>query len=114
MLFKENRLKKTKDFENVFKNGKGYKEDFLYLKILKNDLKNSRFGFVVGKNFSKKAVLRNKMRRKLRELVKNNISQIDTSIDGILMVRPASQLADFKSLDKKIENLFKKSGVIKK
>lgn len=42
MLPEVNRLKKEKDFERVFKKGRGYKEDFLYLKIVKNNLKNEK------------------------------------------------------------------------
>ncbi|GAI32984.1 unnamed protein product, partial [marine sediment metagenome] len=62
MLNKRNRLKKKKDFDKVFKQGQGFKQDFLYLKIRKNNLKSSRFGFVVSKKFSKKAVIRNKIK----------------------------------------------------
>ena len=42
MLPKINRLKKQKDFERVYKKGKGYKEDFLFLKIVENGKKLTR------------------------------------------------------------------------
>lgn len=112
MLPKENRLKKKKDFDNVFKNGRGYKEDFLYLKIIGNDLKNSRFGFVIGKNFSNSAVVRNKMRRRLRELVKINLPSIKKNIDGVIVVRPGLEITDFWELEEKIKNIFKKANII--
>lgn len=112
MLPKKNRLKKKKDFENIFKGGKGYKEDFLYLKIIKNNLKSSRFGFIVGKNFSKKAAVRNRIRRQLRELIKNNLSKITSGIDGVIIVRPGLQITDFWDLEEKVVNLLKKSKLI--
>ena len=62
MLSQQNQLKKKKDFEKVFKKGKGFKEDFLVLIFKKNNLNQSRFGFIVSKNFSKKANLRNKIK----------------------------------------------------
>lgn len=76
MLSGDNRLKKKKDFEYVFKKGKGFKEDFLFVKLVKNNLKITRFGFVVGYKVSKKAVLRNKVKRRLRETVKAELPKI--------------------------------------
>ena len=73
MLKINNRLKKQKDFENVFKTGKGFKQSSLYLKVQKNDLKSTRFGFIVSKKFSKKAVERNKIKRILREIIKKEL-----------------------------------------
>ena len=60
MLVQKNRLTKKKDFDKTFKQGQGFKHDFLYLKIKKNNLESSRFGFIVSKKFSKKATERNK------------------------------------------------------
>lgn len=112
MLPKNNRLKKKKEFENVFKGGKGYKEGFLYLKVIDNNLKCSRFGFIVGKNFSKKAVLRNKARRKLRELARIVLPNINKNVDAVIIVRPGLDISDFQELEKKIAVLFEKSGII--
>ena len=112
MLPKKNRLKKKKDFEKVFKTGKGYKEDFLFLKIAGNNLKTSRFGFVVSKKFSKKALIRNRIKRRLRELVKLKLSEIKKGIDGIILVNPGLEDKDFWELEEIINKLFKKAGII--
>ena len=80
MLPKKNRLKNKKDFERVFKQGKGFKEDFLFFKITKNNLKENRFGFIVSLKVSKKAVLRNKVKRRLREIIKKRAG--DKLIEG--------------------------------
>lgn len=111
MLPKINRLKKKKDFERVFKKGEGYKEDFLYLKIIKNNLKNSRFGFVVSKKFSKKAVIRNKIKRRLRELTKIKLPKIKKGIDGVIVVMPGLEVNNFWDLEEKINKLFEKAGI---
>ena len=95
MLPKENRLKKKKDFEEVFEKGKGYKEDFVYLKIRKNKLKLSRFGFIVSKKFSKKAVVRNKIKRKLRESIRTKLPRIKKGIDGVITIIPGLKVYDF-------------------
>jgi ribonuclease P protein component len=112
MLPKKNRLKKKKDFENVFKRGQGFKEDFLYLKALANNLKSSRFGFAVSKKFSKKATIRNKIKRRLREIVKINLPKIKKNIDGVIVVLPGLEKKDFWELEKIMEKLFTKAGLI--
>ena len=113
MLPKINRLKKKKDFEKILEKGKGYKEDFLYIKVIGNNLKNSRFGFIVSKKFSKKAVVRNKIRRRLRGLIKIKLSNLKKGIDAAITVGPGLEISDFQDLEEKISRLFKKAGIIK-
>jgi len=108
MLKIENRLKKQKDFENVFKNGRGFKQGSLYLKVQKNDLELVRFGFIVSKKFSKKAVDRNKIKRILREIVKVELPKIKPGIDIVILVNPGTEI-DFEKLQKTVKDLFKKS-----
>lgn len=109
MLPQQNRLKNKKDFENVFKKGKGYRTDFLYVKVLKNNLKNSRFGFIVSTKFSKKAVLRNKIKRLLREEIKARLKNSKKGIDAAIIVNPGLKS---EGLGLKVENLLKKAEII--
>jgi len=112
MLPKLNRLKKKKDFEKVFKLGKGAKLNFIALKLNKNGLKNSRFGFVVSLKVSKKAVVRNKIKRRLRESVKKKIDNIKKGFDIVLVAFPDSKNKDFQEINKTVEKLFKKTGIL--
>ncbi|MBZ1345130.1 MAG: ribonuclease P protein component [Candidatus Nealsonbacteria bacterium] len=112
MLSKENRIKKKKDFERIFKEGQGFKEDFLFLKIAQNNLNISRFGFIVSKNFSKKAVFRNKMKRKLRELVRIKLDKIKKGIDGILIAQPGLAKKDFQETQEITNKIFRKAKII--
>lgn len=75
-LNKKNRLKKRRDFEEVFKKGKAVKDSFLFIKYRKNELGVSRFGFVVSAKVAKKAVERNKIRRILSEAVRGKIDDL--------------------------------------
>ena len=81
MLSGINRLKKKKDFERVFRRGRGLKDGFLSLKFAKNNLGLTRFGFVVGQKVSHKAVIRNKVKRRLRELVRVKLGNIKKGFD---------------------------------
>jgi len=112
MLPKENRLKKNKDFKKVFKDGKGFKEDFLVLKKAKNNLEISRFGFAVSKTFFKKATLRNKIKRRLREAVRIRLNEIKKGIDAVIIAGPGLETKDFREIKEIVNKLFKKAKII--
>jgi len=111
MLAEENRLKKKKDFEKVFKQGKSFRSEFLSAREAKNGLDASRFGFAVSLKVSKKAVARNKIRRRMREIVKKNISSFKKGRDIILIARPGLEKKDFAGTEEVLEDFFKKSGL---
>lgn len=112
MLTKTNRLKKEKDFEKLFKKGKSFKNGFLILKIVPNDLKESRFGFIVSQKVSKKAVLRNKVKRRLRDIIQKNIAEIRKGIDAALIVLPGLETKSFSETKETLDKLLKKTGLI--
>ena len=76
MLPKINRIKKKKDFETIFKNSKIFRNNLFIFKIMKNNLGQNRFGFVVSQKVSKKATIRNKVRRRLAEAIRIKIKDI--------------------------------------
>ncbi|KPJ55541.1 hypothetical protein AMJ49_06885 [Parcubacteria bacterium DG_74_2] len=112
MLVKQNRLKNKRDFDIVFKEGKGFKEDFLFLKIKDNDLEFSRFGIVVSKKISNKAVIRNKIKRRLREILRRKIDKLKKGVDVILITSPGIEKQEFKDLEGKVEKILKKADLI--
>lgn len=112
MLAKINRLQKTKDIERVFKKGKGVKEGLLILKTVKNNLDNSRFGFIVSQKVSKKASLRNKVKRRLRDLVKGRFKKIKRGKDNLLIALPGLERKSFEEIEEAINKLFKKAKLI--
>lgn len=113
MLPKENRLKKKKDFERIFKEGRGFKEGFLFLKVVKNNLKSNRFGFLVGKNFSKKATLRNSLRRRLRETIRLKMPKFKKNFDVVLIITPGLETKDFWEIEETINKLFLKAKLFR-
>jgi ribonuclease P protein component len=112
MLLNKNRLKQKKDFIEIFKKGKGFEEDLLFLKIKLNNSKKNRFAFVVSKKVSNKAVIRNKIKRILREIIRKKILKIKPGIDGILIVKPGIEKKDFLEIEKMVENLLKKANTL--
>lgn len=64
-----NRLKK-KEIDSVFREGKEAREKYLLLKVKRNKLNTFRLAFIISRKISKKAVVRNKIRRRLKEIVR--------------------------------------------
>lgn len=112
MLPKINRLKRKKEFERVFKEGKGFKEDFLILKLLPNNRNQNRFGIIVSQKISKKATLRNKIRRKIRELIRVRLPKMKKGMDAVLIALPGLEKKDFWEIEEIINKLFKKAKII--
>ena len=113
MLPKPNCLKKSADFNRVFKNGQGIREDFLFLKLAENNQRASRFGFVVGKRFSLKATLRNKMKNKLREALRMSLPKIKPGFDGIFIVQKGvKEDKDYQEIARVVNKLLKKAKLI--
>lgn len=69
MLKTTNRLKKKADFQRLYQEGSKLRIGPLLVIKGNNDLSLARFGFVVSKKISNKAVLRNKIRRSLSALL---------------------------------------------
>jgi ribonuclease P protein component len=112
MLPKTNCLKKKKDFERVFKKGKGFKEDFLVIRFVPNNQKKSRFGIIISKKISKKATIRNKIKRRIRQLLRIRLKEIRKGIDIVLIGVPGLENKDFWEIEEVLTNLLKKAKLI--
>jgi ribonuclease P protein component len=114
VLLKNYRLKKRNDFDKAFRKGWKFKEDFLSLRVAKNIFKKSRFGFIVSQKVSKKAVLRNKIKRRLRAIVNMKLPKIKNGLDIVLIANPGLEKKDFWELEEIVENIFKKANLFQK
>ncbi|PIP33761.1 ribonuclease P protein component [Candidatus Falkowbacteria bacterium CG_4_10_14_0_2_um_filter_48_10] len=91
MLPKIARIRKKKAHEAIYQHGQRVSGRFLRIIILANNLSFNRFGFVVGAKISKKAVMRNKIKRRLRALVAEKNSSWLQGYDFLFLAFPASQ-----------------------
>jgi ribonuclease P protein component len=95
-LPKKKRLASNSQFRTVMANGKRLSDSLLTLYVAKNDFSYSRLGVSVGKSHGN-AVVRNRIKRLLREAFRHNQDRIPAGFDYLLMISP--QLSK-KSLDK--------------
>lgn len=108
MLSYSNRLIKRKDFERVRKFGSFSSHGCVAIKTLKNGLPETRIGFVAGIKFSKKAVDRNLVKRRLREIFHTRLQNIQTGLDMVVMVKKnGKENIIYDQLERDIEQILK-------
>ncbi len=108
LLAKENRLRKNSEFRVVYKKGQVYRSRFFILRCLKrNDSGRTRIGIAPSRRI-KKAVERNKMKRRVRELFQQQ-HMIKEGMDLVLNIKAEATTASFYDLKKDFEELLKKS-----
>lgn len=110
MLNKTNRLTKRKEFNYVYKNGKKFFNNYLNLVIITTKLPNPRFGFVVSKKVGK-AHIRNKVKRRISEIIRLNVANIDTKYNYIFVAKPTIVDLNYKQLETEVLSLLQKGSV---
>jgi len=112
MLAKINRIKKEKDFEAVFKNSKSLRSGPFIFRIAKNNLDLSRVGFVVSQKVSKKATLRNRVKRRLADAIRGEMGNIKGGTDLVLIALPGAEKEDFLDIRKTVKEALERARLI--
>jgi ribonuclease P protein component len=86
-LPKKKRLASNRQFKSVMDNGRRLSNGVLTLYMAQNDCEHSRLGVSVGKS-SGNAVVRNRLKRLMREAFRQNQHQIPAGFDYLLMISP--------------------------
>ncbi len=113
MLAKKNRLSKRKDFERIFKEGKKAKEDFLFFRFLETKNSICQFAFLISKKVSKKATIRNRLKRQMAEIVRLKLDLLKPGLKGIFIALPGIEKLKFREIEKTIQKLFQKTKCFK-
>ena len=105
------RLRRNDDFQRVRHLGKSYASPIMVLAFLRNELDYSRFGFVVSKRLGK-AVWRNKIKRRMREATRLQMSHIKPGFDFVLIARQRINQATYAEISQSLENLLKTADLL--
>ncbi len=111
MLPKKHRLLAEKDFTRLFRGGRQFNARCLTLKAIRNGLAESRFGFAIGVKVAKRAVQRNLLKRRLREIVRKDLPATSAGYDLVFMARPGATSLSFPELEAMVADLLAKSGL---
>lgn len=112
MLSAQNRLRHDQDFKLIFGRGKSVFDPVCGIKFAKNQHKYSRFAVVVGTKVSKKAVVRNRVRRQYRAILRKNLGNILPGFDVILLVSNKAIDPTSQEKEDKLLTVFKKARLL--
>jgi ribonuclease P protein component len=106
MLKKKYRLTKLKNKESVF-----FRNDIFNLRIYSGDNNDPKFAFVIQKKIIKNAVLRNKTKRTLAEIIRKNIDKFSKGKEVIIILKQS--LIGRENIEEYVLGAFKKARLIK-
>ena len=106
------RLRRNSDFRRVRRLGKSNASPLMVLAFLRNGLDHSRFGFVVSKRMGK-AVRRNKIKRRMREVIRRCIPNIKPGFDLVFVARRPIAQAGYAEIECTLEYLLSKADLLR-
>ncbi|MFZ5365818.1 MAG: ribonuclease P protein component [Patescibacteria group bacterium] len=113
MLPKINRLIKKEDFDLVKEKGKRFQGKWFGTLVLETGNNFSRLGFIISTKISKKAILRNRTKRILREAVRKILFRTKPGFDIIILGKREILDKSFLEISGEVEKIFKKAGLFK-
>lgn len=105
-------IKKNLEYKSVYNCNDSISDYNLVLFLKKNNLNCNRFGFTAAKKI-KKAVTRNIIRRRMKEIVRLNEYKLKEGFDIVIMARVNASESDYKGLEKSFNKLVKRKGLLK-
>jgi ribonuclease P protein component len=92
------RIQKNAQFQKIRRHGKSYTNQILVLCAMPNGLSYSRFGFSVSSRIGN-AVVRNRLKRRLREGIRLRQQTIEPGWDIVFIARRPIRNADYHQMD---------------
>ncbi|MBT3690143.1 ribonuclease P protein component [bacterium] len=111
MLFKLKSITKEKDFKEIARKGRIASSQEITLKVLKSDIEDNRFGIVISKKVSKKAIERNKLKRQIKEIIKLELKSLKNGHSILILVSPRMIGKEYNEIKEILLKLFKKANL---
>lgn len=102
------RLLKTADFDRALRSGRRAGSPYLALFVSDNELGRPRVGFAVSRKLGN-AVVRNRIKRRLRELVRPLAQSTEAGRDVVIVARPSAIEAEYARLRQELSALWARS-----
>lgn len=108
---KINRIKSKKGFQLVYTSGRSVVDSLSVIYVLASPAEEVKIGLAVGKKLGN-AVLRNRVKRMMREAFRKRINEIKSNTNIIWVARKKLIAADYKTYDRVLMRLVKRAGLM--
>lgn len=103
-------LRRKADFDAVGRGGTARSSPLLVLRSLRTDRAETRIGLSTPRSLGG-AVQRNRVRRRLRALLRERLEAIGAGWDLLVIARPAASSATYAELREAVRSLLERSGM---
>lgn len=103
MNFSES-LKKNKDFQNVYRNGKSNANKYLVMYVIDNNMKKNRIGISVSKKVGN-SIVRHRLTRLIRESYRLNEDVFEKGKDIVVIARVGAKEKSFFEIESALLHL---------
>ena len=105
-------LKKNSDFHRLYTKGKSAVNPYLVVYCRKNRQEGNRFGYTVSSKLGH-AVVRNRVRRRLREIVRLNGARLVPGYDVVIVARSKAVDCEYRRLEEACLKALHKLGLLR-
>lgn len=117
-LPKAHRLRNRHDYRAVYAQGiRRHSPHLIAIALLSNSqgmnsTPASKFGISIGKKVSKKAVVRNRIKRQLKAAVRTYLNKINPGWQVVIVVKPKAIECNYEHFLRELEKLLKETKII--
>ena len=104
---RRSRLLRSADFDRTLRSGRRAASEYLALFVSDNEVGRPRVGLAVSRKLGN-AVVRNRIKRRLRELIRPLLTRAEGGCDVVIVARARAVDAEFGRLRQEIEMLWAK------
>lgn len=112
MLKKKYRVKNFKDFKEILENGSYFGVKEFYIKFSKNNLDYSKISVVVPIKIDKRAVVRNRIKRQMSEIIRLLYKEIKPGFNIVFFCKNPILNSEQKDIKAQIEFILNTTELI--
>ncbi len=112
MLAQAQRLRQTAEIEQVYLNGRRSFHPLVRIIAANGLTKQSRVAVITSLRVSKKAVERNRLKRRLRSIIQPWLKQMPKPYDCLIIAQSKANAASYQELAQAVEQSLKKLRLI--
>ncbi|OAB40508.1 ribonuclease P protein component [Paenibacillus macquariensis subsp. defensor] len=107
------RLRNRADFSRVYRHGRSFaNHQFVVYWFRKKEVEQFRVGISVSKKVGN-AVVRNRMRRMVKEIVRHHDVELIEHIDLVFIVRKGAITMPYKDMERSVLHVLRKASLLK-